>query len=44
MGLNESLYKDLAPFGIDVTAICPSLVDTEMTADVNMPRDKMIST
>ncbi|MDO8954149.1 MAG: SDR family oxidoreductase [Gammaproteobacteria bacterium] len=44
MGLNESLYKELAPFGISVTAICPNLVDTEMTADVNMPRDKMIKT
>lgn len=44
MGLNESLHKELAPFGIDVTAICPNLVDTEMTADVNMPREKMIST
>lgn len=42
MGFCESLYKELAPFGIHVTTICPSLVDTEMTADVNMPREEMI--
>lgn len=34
MGLNESLYKELTPFGIYVTAICPNLVATEMTSDV----------
>ncbi len=34
MGLNESLHKELAPYGIYVTAICPNLVDTEMTRDV----------
>lgn len=44
MGLNESLYKELAPLGISVTAICPNLVDTDMTADVKMPREKMMKT
>lgn len=44
MGLNEALYKELAPFGISVTAICPNLVDTEMTASVQMPREKMLRT
>ena len=34
MGYNESLHKDLAPYGIKVTAICPNLVDTPMTRDV----------
>lgn len=34
MGLNEALHKELAPYGIYVTAICPNLVDTEMTKDV----------
>lgn len=44
VGLNEALHKELAPLGIDVTAICPNLVDTEMTSDVTMPREKMLST
>lgn len=44
MGLNEALYKELAPFGISVTAICPNLVYTEMTASVDMPREKMLHT
>ena len=34
MGLNEALHKELAPYGIYVTAICPNLVDTDMTKDV----------
>ncbi len=34
MGYNESLHKELAPYGIKVTAICPNLVDTPMTKDV----------
>ena len=43
MGLNESLYKELAPYGVYVTAICPSLVDTEMTKDVtSIRKDKFI--
>lgn len=44
VGFCESLYKELAPLGISVTTICPNLVDTEMTADVNMPRDQMLHT
>ncbi|WP_119343420.1 SDR family oxidoreductase [Facilibium subflavum] len=34
MGYNEALHKELATYGIYVTAICPNLVDTEMTKDV----------
>lgn len=44
MGLNEALYKELAADGIYVTAICPGLVSTEMTADVNMDKNEMIQT
>lgn len=40
--LSESLYKELAPYGIKVTAISPNLVDTEMTADVStIPRSEL---
>ena len=34
MGLNEAWHKELAPYGIYVTAICPNLVDTDMISDV----------
>lgn len=30
IGLNESLYRELAEYGISVTAICPAWVATEM--------------
>ncbi len=36
LGLNEAIYKELAEFGIHVTALCPNLVRTEMTARVGM--------
>ena len=34
VGLSESLYKKLAPYGIRVTTICPGLVDTQMASEV----------
>ena len=44
MGYNESLYKELAPHGVKVTAICPSLVDTPMTKDVtSVPKNDFIA-
>lgn len=30
VGLNESLYRELNPLGISVTALCPGWVDTKM--------------
>jgi short-subunit dehydrogenase len=33
VGLSESLYKKLAPFGIKVITICPGLVDTQMASE-----------
>jgi 3-oxoacyl-[acyl-carrier protein] reductase len=44
IGLNESIYKELASHGIYVTALCPSFVDTDMTADIQMDRSEMIQT
>ena len=44
MGLNESIYKELACYGIYVTAICPNLVATAMTSDVNLDQNEMIKT
>lgn len=44
VGLSESLYRELAEFGISVTAICPGWVATEMagTAGSPLPVDEMI--
>ncbi len=33
VGLSESLFRELSHFGIRVTTICPSWVDTEMAKD-----------
>ena len=30
VGLSESLYRELAAFGVKVTTICPGWIDTEM--------------
>lgn len=33
VGLNESLYRELNPLGISVTALCPGWVDTKMAVE-----------
>ena len=33
VGLNESLYRELVPLGISVTALCPGWVDTKMATE-----------
>jgi len=37
LGYTEALYKELANTGIRVTALCPGVVDTEMTAHFEEP-------
>jgi short-subunit dehydrogenase len=37
VGLSESLYRELAPFGIKVTSVCPGWVNTEMAKSANTP-------
>jgi 3-oxoacyl-[acyl-carrier protein] reductase len=37
VGLNESLYRELAQEGISVTAICPGWVNTEMAQQAETP-------
>ncbi|MBI9071971.1 MAG: SDR family oxidoreductase [Melioribacteraceae bacterium] len=46
VGLNESLYKDLADYNVKVTAICPSWVNTNMAfkAGATVPGEEMIQT
>ncbi len=44
VGLNESLYRELTPFGINVTALCPAWVNTSMAsqAGTTLGPDEMI--
>jgi 3-oxoacyl-[acyl-carrier protein] reductase len=50
VGLSESLYRELAAFGVKVTTICPGWIDTEMakmggsplaSSDMIQPEDLM---
>ncbi|NDC36942.1 MAG: SDR family oxidoreductase [Proteobacteria bacterium] len=41
-GLSECLYRELAPFGISVTSICPNWVNTVMAAESPITREEMI--
>ena len=44
VGLNESLYRELVPQGINVTALCPGWVNTKMAFDAGtpLPAEEMI--
>ncbi|MBN1987303.1 MAG: SDR family oxidoreductase [Prolixibacteraceae bacterium] len=37
VGLSQSLYRELTPRGIKVTAICPSWVNTQMAGEAGTP-------
>ena len=37
LGLNESLYRELTPQGIKVTALCPAWVNTRMAREAGTP-------
>lgn len=41
LGLSESLYRELVPKGIRVTALCPGWVNTRMAFDANTPLKEM---
>jgi len=43
VGLSESLYKELSPYGIKVTALCPGWVDTDMAKVSGLSTKEMIS-
>jgi 3-oxoacyl-[acyl-carrier protein] reductase len=44
VGLNESLYRELSPLGISVTALCPGWVNTKMAyeAGTSLEGEQMI--
>lgn len=46
VGLSESLYRELNPLGIRVTALCPGWVDTQMAYEAGTPLkgEQMIQT
>ena len=46
VGISESVYREYAEYGIKVTAICPSWVDTEMAkeAGATLDPEEMIKT
>jgi NAD(P)-dependent dehydrogenase (short-subunit alcohol dehydrogenase family) len=41
LGLNESLYRELVPKGIRVTALCPGWVNTRMAFEAGTPLQEM---
>lgn len=42
LGFNDALFKEMIPYHVKVTAICPSIVNTPMTKDYDMlNRDKI---
>ena len=36
VGINEALYEEMMPYNVKVTALCPSVVDTDLTKDFNI--------
>lgn len=44
IALNESLFRELVPLGIRVTALCPSWVDTDMAHHSPVPDEGKIQT
>lgn len=42
VGFSESLYKALAPYNVKVTAICPGMIDTDMTQVFDTPNNEKI--
>lgn len=43
ISLSESFYKELLPYGVSVSCLCPSVVDTEMTDDGRIPNELKIA-
>lgn len=42
VGFSAALTRELIPYGVKVTAICPSIVATDMTEEVDMPLEEKI--
>lgn len=44
VALNEALYEEMIKFNVKVTALCPSVVDTNMAKDSPVPQQERIPT
>ncbi|WP_119342761.1 SDR family NAD(P)-dependent oxidoreductase [Facilibium subflavum] len=44
IGFNQALRQELAPYNVKVTAICPGMIDTDMTAQMNVDNNKKMTT
>ena len=42
LGINEALYQEMMPYNVKVTALCPSVIDTELTKSFNIPNEEKI--
>ncbi|ODN42608.1 SDR family oxidoreductase [Piscirickettsia litoralis] len=43
VGFNQALAKELRPFGVKVTALCPGVVATEMTKGFDFPEENKLT-
>jgi len=43
VGYSDSLYHELLPFNVKVTALCPSAIATDMTKESSLSQEQMIS-
>lgn len=42
VGINEALYAEMMPYNVKVTALCPSVVHTELSKNFNIPDEEKI--
>lgn len=42
IGLNEALYEEMLPYNVKVTALCPSVVNTDLSKTFNIPDEEKI--
>jgi 3-oxoacyl-[acyl-carrier protein] reductase len=42
VGINEALYAEMMPYNVKVTALCPSVVHTDLSKDFNIPHEEKI--
>lgn len=42
IGINEALYEEMMPYNVKVTALCPSVINTDMSREFNIPDEEKI--
>lgn len=43
VGINEALYEEMMPYNVKVTALCPSVIDTDLSRNFNIPNEEKIT-